>query len=82
MFSAAVALTKKQSVKTHRNILSLSKNVIRMREAYDFSKSRKNLYIKRLKKQVTMNIDCNTIEYFKDQSEESGIPYQGTAQKE
>ena len=23
-----------------------------------------------------MNIDCSTIEYFKDQSEESGIPYQ------
>lgn len=47
-----------------------------MREEYDFSKGRKNPYIKRLKKQVTMNIDCSTIEYFKDQSEESGIPYQ------
>jgi predicted DNA binding CopG/RHH family protein len=47
-----------------------------MREEYDFSKGRKNPYIKRLKKQVTMNIDYSTIEYFKDQSEESGIPYQ------
>ena len=56
--------------------MSLSKKVIRMREEYDFSKGRKNPYIKRLKKQVTMNIDCSTIEYFKDQSEESGIPYQ------
>jgi predicted DNA binding CopG/RHH family protein len=56
--------------------MSLSKKVVRMREEYDFSKGRKNPYIKRLKKQVTMNIDCSTIEYFKDQSEESGIPYQ------
>ena len=47
-----------------------------MREEYDFSKGRKNPYIKRLKKQVTINLDCSTIEYFKNQSEESGIPYQ------
>ena len=47
-----------------------------MREEYDFSKGRKNPYIKRLKRQVTINLDCSTIEYFKAQSEESGIPYQ------
>ena len=47
-----------------------------MREEYDFSKGRKNPYIKRLKKQVTINLDCSTIEYFKKLSEESGIPYQ------
>ena len=34
-----------------------------MREEYDFSKGRKNPYIKRLKKQVTMNSECSTIEY-------------------
>ncbi|MBR1661916.1 MAG: hypothetical protein IJ694_06545 [Acidaminococcaceae bacterium] len=47
-----------------------------MREEYDFSKGRKNPYIKRLKKQVTINLNCSTIKYFKDQSMESGIPYQ------
>lgn len=47
-----------------------------MREEYDFSQSRKNPYTKRLKKQVTINIDSDTIDYFKMQSEKSGIPYQ------
>ena len=40
-----------------------------------FSKS-KNPYSKRMKKQITINIDEDVIEYFKNQSESSGIPYQ------
>jgi hypothetical protein len=47
-----------------------------MREEYDFSQSRKNPYAKKLKKQITINIDTDTIDYFKTQSEKSGIPYQ------
>ena len=47
-----------------------------MREEYDFSNGRKNPYAKRLKKQITINIDSDTIEYFKGQSEDNGIPYQ------
>lgn len=47
-----------------------------MREEYDFSNSVKNPYAKKLKKQITINIDNDTIEYFKEQSESSGIPYQ------
>lgn len=47
-----------------------------MREEYDFSQSRKNPYTKKLKKQITINIDGDTIDYFKTKSEESGIPYQ------
>lgn len=47
-----------------------------MREEYDFSQSRKNLYAEKLKKQITINLDSDTIDYFKTQSEESGIPYQ------
>ena len=47
-----------------------------MREEYDFSNVRKNPYAKKLKKQITINIDADTIEYFKGQSEDSGIPYQ------
>lgn len=31
---------------------------------------------KKLKKQITINIDENTIDYFKVQAENSGIPYQ------
>lgn len=47
-----------------------------MREEYDFSKARKNPYAKKLKKQITINIDGDTIEFFKNMAGNSGIPYQ------
>ena len=49
-----------------------------MREEYDIKNlnPRKNPYSKQLKRQVTMNINVDTIDYFKSQSEETGIPYQ------
>lgn len=47
-----------------------------MKDEYDFSSARKNPYAKRLKKQITINIDADTIEYFKRQADLSGIPYQ------
>lgn len=47
-----------------------------MKAEYDFSGARKNPYAKKLKKQITINIDSDTIEYFKEQSDSSGIPYQ------
>lgn len=47
-----------------------------MREEYDFSDGRKNPYVKKVKKQITINIDSDTIDFFKEQSEDSGIPYQ------
>jgi len=47
-----------------------------MRDEYDFSKAHKNPYAKRLKKRVTIRLDEPTIAYFKDLSEETGIPYQ------
>lgn len=47
-----------------------------MRTEYDFSNAKKNPYTKKLKKQITINIDNDTVNYFKSQSENSGIPYQ------
>ena len=47
-----------------------------MRKEYDFNNAHKNPYAKKLKKQITINIDVDTIDYFKTQSETSGIPYQ------
>ena len=47
-----------------------------MREEYDFSQGRKNPYVKKLKKQITINIDTDIIDYFKSLSEKAGIPYQ------
>ncbi len=49
-----------------------------MRKEYDFEnmKGRKNPYSKNLKKQVTIRIGVDIIEYFKNQAEETGVPYQ------
>ena len=49
-----------------------------MRDEYNISElnPRKNPYTNRLKKQVTINIDNDTVNYFKKQSEKSGLPYQ------
>ncbi len=47
-----------------------------MRKEYDFSKGRRNPYAARLKRQVTIRLDEQTIKYFKGLSQESGIPYQ------
>lgn len=47
-----------------------------MRKSYDFSKSIKNPYLKKPKKQLTIRLDEDTIDYFRSLSEDSGIPYQ------
>lgn len=47
-----------------------------MRKKYDFSKARINPYAKRLKKQITIRLETQTLEYFKKLAVEAGIPYQ------
>jgi uncharacterized protein (DUF4415 family) len=49
-----------------------------MRKEYDFEKmkGKKNPYAKHLKKQVTIRMGVDIIDYFKKQAEETGIPYQ------
>ena len=47
-----------------------------MRNEYDFSKAVKNPYVQRMKQQITINIEKDTIKYFKDLSGDTGIPYQ------
>ncbi len=49
-----------------------------MKKEYNFSKmnSRKNPYAKKLKKQVTLRLGIDVIEYFKGLAAETGIPYQ------
>lgn len=47
-----------------------------MRDEYDFSKSVPNPYAKRMKKQITIRLDEDTISYFKNLATEKGIPYQ------
>lgn len=47
-----------------------------MRAQYDFSKSRKNPYAKRLKRQITIRLDAAAVDYFKQMAAELGMPYQ------
>jgi len=47
-----------------------------MKKEYDFSKSIKNPYTAKLKRQITIRLDVETISYFKNLANETGIPYQ------
>ncbi len=49
-----------------------------MKKEYDFArmKGRKNPYAQKLKKQITIRIGVDVLAYFKDLSEDTGIPYQ------
>jgi len=59
----------------------MSQDTIRgnfMQKEYDLTKmkSHPNPYAKKLKKQVTLRMGEDIVEYFKAMSEETGIPYQ------
>lgn len=47
-----------------------------MRKEYNFSESIKNPYAKKLKRQVTIRLENEIIEYFKKLASEVDIPYQ------
>jgi len=47
-----------------------------MRKEYNFSGAKLNPYAKKLRKQISIRIDMDTIEYFKQKAHESGISYQ------
>jgi uncharacterized protein (DUF4415 family) len=49
-----------------------------MKSEYDLSKmkKRRNPYAMRLKKQVTIRMGTDIIDYFKTMAEQTGIPYQ------
>jgi len=47
-----------------------------MKKQYDVSTSVKNPYAARLKKQVTLRLGVDVIEYFKALAKETGLPYQ------
>jgi uncharacterized protein (DUF4415 family) len=49
-----------------------------MRKRYDFSSSSSisNPYVRKPKRQITIRLDAETVDYFKALSTKSGIPYQ------
>lgn len=67
----ALCLLEKQKNKNLDNT-----GVSEMRKNYDFSDSKKNPYASKVKKQITIRLDEDTIDFFKDMSEELNIPYQ------
>lgn len=47
-----------------------------MKDSYDFSKSVKNPYPRKPKKQLAIRLDEDTFDYFRSLTGQSGIPYQ------
>jgi predicted DNA binding CopG/RHH family protein len=47
-----------------------------MRKHYDFSDARPSPYARKLKKPVTIRLESDTLEYFKNLAGQTGIPYQ------
>lgn len=49
-----------------------------MRAYYDFSKmkARRNPYVRQLKQSVTIRLDRDTVQYFKELADKTGLPYQ------
>ena len=47
-----------------------------MRSEYNFSRAKLNPYIKKLRKQISIRIDMDTIDFFKKKATETGISYQ------
>lgn len=50
--------------------------VLNMKKEYDFTNAKKNPYTTKMKKQITINLNEEVLAYFKNMSEETGIPYQ------
>ena len=48
----------------------------KMRSEYDFSNAKPNPYLKKLRKQISIRIDMDTIQYFKKKASETVISYQ------
>ena len=47
-----------------------------MRNEYDFRNGRANPYAKKLKRQITINLCDEVVDYFKDLANETGVSYQ------
>lgn len=61
-----------------KKLNSIFKEAECMKKEYDLStfKSRRNPYTRFLKKQITIRVNNQAIDYFKKMAEETGIPYQ------
>jgi hypothetical protein len=67
-----IPVKRRQTSKSMGSLLGEYK----MRTEYDFSEAKRNPYVKRLKKAVTIRLEPGVISYFKSLSFDAGIPYQ------
>ena len=49
---------------------------IAMRDEYNFTNAVRNPYVKKEKIQITIRLNADTVDYFKDLSKQTNIPYQ------
>ena len=63
-------------MKIIKNTIQCTKCGDIMRREYDFSNARRNPYTSNDIKQITLNLDANILNYFKDIASKTGIPYQ------
>ena len=63
-------------MKIIKNAIQCTKCGDIMRKEYDFSQAIRNPYTSNDMKQITLNLDTNTLNYFKDIASKTGIPYQ------
>ncbi len=47
-----------------------------MNKENDFSNAISNQYAKKIKKQITIKVNSDVVDYFKEEAEVTGIPYQ------
>lgn len=50
--------------------------ILEMPSEIDFSESSPNPYADHVRRRITINIDSENIDYFKAESERTGVPYQ------
>lgn len=56
--------------------MSEAQEIMEMPAEVDFSDSVANPYVGRVRRRVTINIDGETVDYFKAEARRTGVPYQ------
>lgn len=56
--------------------MSEAREIMEMPAEVDFSDSVANPYVGRVRRRVTINIDSETVDYFKAEARRTGVPYQ------
>lgn len=56
--------------------MSEAAEIVDMPAEVDFSDSFPNPYVGKVRRRVTINIDADTVDYFKAEARRTGVPYQ------